>query len=75
MFYSDSSPWIAGLIRGLALALVAAGIAFFANLGSSDGLPSFVVVGAPLVVLGLRSLEALVLDQSRSRDERMSPDL
>lgn len=75
MIYSDKSPWIPGLVRGLLLALIGAGLTFIADANTTDGLPGWLIGGIPLVVYGLRQLESIVLDQFRDPESRMTPDV
>ncbi len=75
MLYSDKSPWIPGLIRGLLLAVIGALLAFVADSQTTQNLPGWLIAGVPLAVLALRSLESLVLDQFRDKTDRMTPDV
>lgn len=62
MLQSSSQPWLAGLIRGLLLAIVGAVIAFVTSL-QIDDMPGYVYALVPAAIYALRQIEALILDQ------------
>lgn len=75
MLWSDTNPWIPGLIRGLLLAIIGAVLAFIADSQTAQNLPGWLIAAAPLAVLGLRAAESLVLDQFRNAEDHLTPDL
>ena len=75
MLYSDKAPWIPGIVRGVLLAVIGAVVAFVAEAQTAQDLPAAVIAMVPIILLVLRSAEALVLDQFRSEDERYTPDM
>lgn len=72
--WSDTNPWAAGFLRGLLLAIIGAVVVFLTNVASDDTAPSWAIAAVPMGILVLRSLEAVVLDQFRSVEDRMTPD-